>query len=214
MPAIRPTQTRPPHRLPTYDSISCLPVPGPRSDTNDLRSRRPSCTWGALEAAGVQADRRILASHRYRPCLPPCAASGSCHGPPAWVCDQGCWSAGREAWFPCQRNGDLGPYPRIRRCPRLSTCRINRSVRSPGEASRRRCGLPPCPLRDRGWMPRALSPSPTTRVMATPAAGPPFARYHRLDDSQFEVEAGFPLVEAVEGGGIFAPRRFRAGRLP
>ena len=65
------------------------------------------------------------------------------------------------------------------------------------------------------WMPQAFeSIFNYLSAKAAPAVGPPFARYHRLDDSHFEVEAGFPLVEAVEGDGIIRPRRFRAGRSP
>jgi effector-binding domain-containing protein len=30
-------------------------------------------------------------------------------------------------------------------------------------------------------------------------AGPPFARYHRLDEERFHIEAGFPVTTAVEG---------------
>lgn len=32
-------------------------------------------------------------------------------------------------------------------------------------------------------------------------AGPPFARFHRLADDRFEVEAGFPAVRAVDDDG-------------
>ena len=32
-------------------------------------------------------------------------------------------------------------------------------------------------------------------------AGPPFARYHRLGDGRFVVEAGFPVSAAIDGSG-------------
>lgn len=32
-------------------------------------------------------------------------------------------------------------------------------------------------------------------------AGPPFARYHRLADGRFVVEAGFPVSATIEGSG-------------
>ncbi|HEX2368591.1 MAG TPA: GyrI-like domain-containing protein [Acidimicrobiia bacterium] len=60
------------------------------------------------------------------------------------------------------------------------------------------------------WMPQAFeSIFNYLSAKAAPAAGPPFARYHRLDETHFEVEAGFPLVEAVEGDGII-----RSSSLP
>lgn len=42
-------------------------------------------------------------------------------------------------------------------------------------------------------------------------AGPPFARYHRLGDGQFEVEAGFPASRPVEGDGEVEPSQLPGG---
>lgn len=36
-------------------------------------------------------------------------------------------------------------------------------------------------------------------------AGPPFARYHRLGDNRFEVEAGFPSTRVVPGNETVRP---------
>lgn len=40
-------------------------------------------------------------------------------------------------------------------------------------------------------------------------AGPPFARYHRLGDDRFSVEAGFPVTAPIEAAGEVQP-----GELP
>jgi effector-binding domain-containing protein len=42
-------------------------------------------------------------------------------------------------------------------------------------------------------------------------AGPPFARYHRVADDQFEVEAGFPASTPVAGEGDVEPSDLPAG---
>jgi effector-binding domain-containing protein len=42
-------------------------------------------------------------------------------------------------------------------------------------------------------------------------AGPPFARYHRLDDGRLEVEAGFPAITPVAGEGEVEPSDLPAG---
>jgi effector-binding domain-containing protein len=39
----------------------------------------------------------------------------------------------------------------------------------------------------------------------TSPSGPPFARYHRLDAGLFAVEAGFPVVTAIEADGDARP---------
>jgi effector-binding domain-containing protein len=42
-------------------------------------------------------------------------------------------------------------------------------------------------------------------------AGMPFARYHRLDDGRFEVEAGFPATTPTSGEGDVEPSELPAG---
>ncbi len=42
-------------------------------------------------------------------------------------------------------------------------------------------------------------------------AGPPFARYHRLGDGRFTVEAGFPATRPVEGSGDVRPSELPGG---
>jgi effector-binding domain-containing protein len=42
-------------------------------------------------------------------------------------------------------------------------------------------------------------------------AGMPFARYHRVSDEQFEVEAGFPASTPVSGEGDIEPSDLPAG---
>lgn len=42
-------------------------------------------------------------------------------------------------------------------------------------------------------------------------AGPPFARYHPLGGSRFEVEAGFPASTPVEGSGDVQPSELPGG---
>jgi effector-binding domain-containing protein len=42
-------------------------------------------------------------------------------------------------------------------------------------------------------------------------AGMPFARYHRINDEQFEVEAGFPASTPVSGEGDIEPSDLPAG---
>lgn len=42
-------------------------------------------------------------------------------------------------------------------------------------------------------------------------AGPPFARFRRLGDGRFAVEAGFPATRPVEGGGDVKPSELPGG---
>ena len=42
-------------------------------------------------------------------------------------------------------------------------------------------------------------------------AGPPFARYHRLGEDRFEVEAGFPVTGPVEAEGSVQPSELPGG---
>lgn len=42
-------------------------------------------------------------------------------------------------------------------------------------------------------------------------AGPPFARYHKLDDGRFAVEAGFPVVVAVAAEDGIRPSELPGG---
>jgi len=42
-------------------------------------------------------------------------------------------------------------------------------------------------------------------------AGPPFARYHRLPEDRFAVEAGFPVCTAIEADGDVRPSRLPGG---
>ncbi len=44
-------------------------------------------------------------------------------------------------------------------------------------------------------------------------AGPPFARYHRLGDDRFSVEAGFPAAAAIEAAGDVLPSELPGGRV-
>ncbi|HEX6220229.1 MAG TPA: GyrI-like domain-containing protein [Acidimicrobiia bacterium] len=46
-------------------------------------------------------------------------------------------------------------------------------------------------------------------VSGNPPVGPPFARYHRLGERLFHVEAGFPVARAVAGSG-----RIQSSSLP
>src|SRR5690242_8011277 len=42
-------------------------------------------------------------------------------------------------------------------------------------------------------------------------AGPPFARYRRIDDEKFEVSAGFPVPAAIAGDGDVHPMTLPGG---
>lgn len=42
-------------------------------------------------------------------------------------------------------------------------------------------------------------------------AGPPFARYHRLADDRFAVEAGFPVTAAIHAEGDVQPSELPGG---
>lgn len=42
-------------------------------------------------------------------------------------------------------------------------------------------------------------------------AGPPFARYRRVDDEKFEVSAGFPVPAAIAGDGDVHPMTLPGG---
>lgn len=42
-------------------------------------------------------------------------------------------------------------------------------------------------------------------------AGPPFARYHQLGDGMFSVEAGFPVVTAVDAADGISPSALPGG---
>ena len=44
-------------------------------------------------------------------------------------------------------------------------------------------------------------------------AGPPFARYHRLGEGRFEVEAGFPAARPIEGNGDTQPSELPGGQV-
>lgn len=44
-------------------------------------------------------------------------------------------------------------------------------------------------------------------------AGPPFARYHRLDGGRFDVEAGFPASRQIEGSGDVQPSELPGGQV-
>ncbi len=44
-------------------------------------------------------------------------------------------------------------------------------------------------------------------------AGPPFARYHRLEADGFAVEAGFPVSAAIEADGDVRPSQLPGGPL-
>jgi effector-binding domain-containing protein len=44
-------------------------------------------------------------------------------------------------------------------------------------------------------------------------AGPPFARYHRLADDQFAVEAGFPVSTPIDADGEVRPSQLPAGSV-
>ncbi|MFP3914080.1 MAG: GyrI-like domain-containing protein, partial [Actinomycetota bacterium] len=56
------------------------------------------------------------------------------------------------------------------------------------------------------WLPRAFREVATylSRLGAGPA-GPPYARYRRLDEERFEVEAGFPASAPVQETGEIRP---------
>ena len=42
-------------------------------------------------------------------------------------------------------------------------------------------------------------------------AGPPFARYHKLAHGRFVIEAGFPVLTAIEGAGDVQPSELPGG---
>ncbi len=44
-------------------------------------------------------------------------------------------------------------------------------------------------------------------------AGPPFARYHRLGDNRFTVEAGFPAATVIEAVGDVIPSELPGGQV-
>jgi effector-binding domain-containing protein len=63
-----------------------------------------------------------------------------------------------------------------------------------------------------GWLGRAFADVARylTKWGAGPA-GPPFARFHRLDEERFDAEAGFPAITPVAGEGDVEPSDLPAG---
>ncbi len=51
----------------------------------------------------------------------------------------------------------------------------------------------------------------TIAAHGTSPAGPPFARHHRLEAGRFAVEAGFPVVTAIEADGEVRPSYLPGG---
>ena len=51
----------------------------------------------------------------------------------------------------------------------------------------------------------------TLATQGTHPAGPPFARYHRLSDGRFEVEAGFPVLAPIKADGEVQPSSLPGG---
>lgn len=47
----------------------------------------------------------------------------------------------------------------------------------------------------------------------TSPAGPPFARFHMLGESRFEVEAGFPVSSPIEPTGDMRPAELPGGQV-
>lgn len=48
-------------------------------------------------------------------------------------------------------------------------------------------------------------------AQGTEPAGPPFARFHRLDEGRFEVEAGFPATAPIDDAGAVIASSLPAG---
>jgi effector-binding domain-containing protein len=62
------------------------------------------------------------------------------------------------------------------------------------------------------WLGKAYSAvAKTLAAQGTQPAGPPFARYHKLSEGRFEVEAGFPVLAAIKADGEVRPSSLPGG---
>jgi effector-binding domain-containing protein len=62
------------------------------------------------------------------------------------------------------------------------------------------------------WLGRAYSAvAASLTAQGTYPVGPPFARYHRHQEGQFDVEAGFPVAEPIKPDGDVQPSSLPGG---
>jgi effector-binding domain-containing protein len=62
------------------------------------------------------------------------------------------------------------------------------------------------------WFPRVFSEiAQHLQQSQNPPLGPPYARYHRLDQGRFHVEAGFPVGRPIVGSGEIHPSSLPEG---
>jgi effector-binding domain-containing protein len=62
------------------------------------------------------------------------------------------------------------------------------------------------------WLGKAYGAVAATLArQGTYPAGPPFARYHKLSDGHFEVEAGFPVTAPIKADGEVRPSSLPGG---
>lgn len=64
------------------------------------------------------------------------------------------------------------------------------------------------------WIPRAYHDiADLLSRRGLEMAGPPFARYHRVGEDRFEVEAGAPLASRIDGEGEVRPSSLPGGHV-